>query len=779
MREKYDFSGWATKNDLRCSDGRIIRRDAFKDNDGQTVPLVWNHDHNDPMNVLGHALLENRNEGVYAYCTFNDTAAGNNARELVKHGDVVALSIYANKLKQYGGDVLHGAIREVSLVLAGANPGAFIDSVLVHGELEEDAGIIFTGEDIVLEHTVSNSPDTVYEAKEEPKEEAKEEPVPQKKRGGRKAEQKQEAELEHADDEGEDMEDETVQDVFDTLTDKQKTAVYAMIGMALEGDEAEHSDYDEEGLYHADDEDETVQDVFDSLTDKQKTVVYALIGQALENAEADEGSDEEDEGDTTVKHNIFENDVETNDEVLSHSEFMSILDDARRDGSLRGAFLAHGIENIDYLFPDAKNITNTPEFINDPDEWVAKVMNGTRHTPFSRIKTLYADITEADARAKGYIKGHRKIEEVFNLLKRVTLPTTIYKKQKLDRDDIVDITDFDVVAWLKNEMRGKLNEEIARAILIGDGRNGASEDKINEQNIRPIWTDDELFTIKKAISVASNAGDDAKAKAFIRAAIKARKGYRGTGTPTLFATEDAITDCLLMEDQMGRVVYDTVEKLATALRVKEIVPVPPMEGAMREADGKTFSLLGIIVNLADYNVGADKGGAVNMFDDFDIDYNQMKYLIETRCSGALVKPYSAIALELTYSAILEVEPEDQAAVVYGKAVSVLQADDVIVNDKFIKGTLHYVTDYTGFSGDPALQSGNYLALRFEHSTGATTTVELIPGFTNHEPVPLDSDMNAVFRITDKNKQRLRVVTTLGDDVITKTFSLAGLTCETV
>ena len=778
MRGNYDFSGWATKNDLKCSDGRTIRKDAFKDNDGQTVPLVWNHDHNDPMNVLGHALLENRDQGVYAYCTFNDTAAGNNARQLVQHGDVTALSIYANKLKQYGGDVVHGAIREVSLVLAGANPGAFIDAVLEHGELAEDAGIIYTGEEIELAHTVTDHG---------PEVKAVEEPAPAPKaKGKKKAETLPEPEVkeevvEHADNEETiehaDNEDETVQDVFNTLNDKQKQAVYALIGMALDekDGEAKHSDDEEEDIIeHADDSDETVQDVFNTLSEKQKTVVYALIGQALKDAE--KGEDDEDEGDTTVKHNIFDTDVQNeNENVLSHAEFAEILNDAKRGGSLKDAFLAHGIEDIDYLFPEAKNLTNEPEFINDPDDWVSVVMNGVRKSPFSRIKTLFADITEADARAKGYIKGHRKIEEVFGLLKRTTTPQTVYKTQKLDRDDVLDITDFDVIAWLKREMRMKLDEELARAFLIGDGRNVASEDKIDEQHIRPIWTDDELFTIKKAVSIASIASDDDKAKAFIRAAVKARKNYRGSGNPTLFTTEDVLTDCLLMEDNMGRVIYDTVEKLATALRVSKIVTVPPMEGATREEDGKTYALLGLIVNLKDYNVGADKGGQVSMFDDFDIDYNKMKYLIETRCSGALIKPYSAIALELTYSAILGVEPEDPTAVMLGKAVSSIQ-EDVIVHDKFIKGTLKYVTGYTGYSENVDEQSGNFLALRFEVSDGATTTVQLLG--SGKPAVTLDSDNNAVFRITDRNNQRIKVVTTLGDDTITKIYSLAGLSIET-
>lgn len=784
-RATYDFSGWATRNDLKCSDGRTIRKDAFKHNDGQTVPLVWNHDHNDPMNVLGHALLENRDEGVYAYCSFNNTPAGNNAKQLVQHGDVTALSIYANQLKQYGADVVHGAIREVSLVLAGANPGAFIDAVLEHGELSEDSAIIYNDvEELYLEHTVTNATEPVDEEPEKPQK-------PKKTKAASKEAPKDDH-LEHADEKEEVAEEddggddsETVADVFNTLSDKQKQVVYALIGQAIEdakgGKSVEHSE-----LSHADDEEdedddeeggdgETVADVFNTLSEKQKKVVYALIGQAIEDAK-DGKSNTNDDGEEPkgeeMKHNVFETE-ETNDvTVLSHSEMQEIFADAKRGGSLKDAVLSHGIENIEYLFPEAKSLNNPPEYIKNPDDWVKKVMNGVHHTPFSRIKSMFADITEADARAKGYIKGHRKVEEVFGLLKRVTTPTTVYKKQKIDRDDAIDITDFDVVAWLKAEMRMMLDEEIARAILIGDGRNGASEDKINEQCIRPIWTDDDLYTVKKTISVASNATDDTKAKAFIRAAVKARKNYRGSGNPTLFTTEDVLTDCLLMEDQTGRIIYDTMDKLATTLRVKEIVTVSPMEDIFREADGKTYSLLGLIVNLNDYNVGADKGGAVNMFDDFDIDYNAQKYLIETRCSGALTRPFSAIALELTYSAILGVDAELPTETIKGKAVSALQ-EDVIVNDKFIKGTLHYVTGYTGFSEVTAEQSGNYLALKFEASTGATTKVQL----SGQSEVTLDSDMNCVLRVTSKD-QKLKVTTTLGDDTVVKTFSLAGLVLET-
>lgn len=561
--EKYDFSGWATRNDLLCSDGRTIRKDAFKHNDGQIVPLVWNHQHNEPDNVLGHALLENRDEGVYAYCSFNDSKSGKEAKEIVTHGDVRSLSIFANQLKQSGMDVLHGAIREVSLVLAGANPGAYIDSVMAHGS-DCETGIIVNYDEnaLMLYHS--------EDKKEEPKD---------------KDEKKSE-------------EDETVADVFNTLTDKQKTVVYAMIGQALEENEA---------------------------------------------SEKDEKTDNSEGGKETMKHNVFDN--EDNQNTLSHADTDAIFADVKRYGSLKDSAIAHGITNIDYLFPDAQTVTNTPQFIQRDMGWVQKVMNSIHHTPFSRIKSILADITAEDARAKGYIKGHLKVDEVFTLLKRTTTPTTVYKKQKLDRDDLVDITDFDTVAWLKSEMRLMLDEEIARAILVGDGRIGSSNDKINEQNIRPIWKDEALYTIKAPVTVPANATVDQKAKAFIRTVIKSRKDYKGSGDPTLYTTEDVLTDCLLLEDSTGRVIYDTVTKLATALRVKEIITVPVMENLSRIDGATTYELKGIIVNLDDYNVGADKGGAVNMFDDFDIDYNQQKYLIETRCSGALTKPYSAIALE--------------------------------------------------------------------------------------------------------------------------------------
>ena len=584
----YDFSGWATRNNLQCSDGRTILRDAFKDNDGQTVPLVWNHQHNDPNNVLGHALLENRKEGVYAYCTFNKNESGQTAKELVDNGDVTALSIYANRLKQQGGNVLHGAIREVSLVLAGANPGAFIDSVMSHGDSSDDEAIIYTG--YQLEH-----------ADDKPEEESEESA----------------------------SKPETVGDVLNSFDNEQKQVVEAMLAAASGGTAGKLS--------------EEAFNVFDSMSDNQKKVVYYLVNEAAKN-QGDSADDEEEEPE--MKHNVFDNE-ETREDTLSHSEMSTIIGDAKRYGSLKESFLNHadeyGIEQIDYLFPDAKTLNNTPEFIKRDTGWVSKVMSGVHHSPFSRIKSIFADITEDEARAKGYIKGKLKKEEVFSLLKRTTTPTTVYKKQKMDRDDVTDITDFDVIAWLKSEMRMMLDEELARAFLFGDGRLSSSDDKINEGNIRPIISDDALYNIKYQLSDVTwgNTADEATAYNFIISAIKARKDYKGSGNPTLFTTEDMLTNMLLLTDSTGRDLYTDEAQLAKKLRVKEIVTVPVME-TLKDADSN--SILGLIVNLDDYNVGADKGGSVNMFDDFDIDYNQQKYLIETRCSGALVKPYSAITL---------------------------------------------------------------------------------------------------------------------------------------
>ena len=557
---KYDFSGWATKNNLKCSDGRTILRDAFKHNDGQTVPLVWNHQHNDPLNVLGHALLENRESGVYAYCKFNDTEAGRNAKMLVEHGDVTALSIYANQLKQKGGNVEHGVIREVSLVLAGANPGAFIDSILRHGEASDEEGVIYTGENIELAHA------------EEKKEEEKE---------------------------------------------------------------------------VADNKEKTVQDVVDSMTEEQRNVMYALIGQALEGSDVKHSDEYENGGEDEMKHNVFEHEnVQGANDTLTHAEMEVILRDAKRYGSLKESCLQHGIEHIDepgYLFPEFKNLNKEPEFVGRDMGWVGKVMSGVHRTPFSRIKSLQADIREEDARALGYMKGNLKKEEVFTLLKRTTDPQTVYKKQKLHRDDVLDITDFDVVAFVKKEMRMMLEEEIARAILVGDGRLPDSDEKIMDTHIRSIANEEALYAIHHNVVVEDKSDAEAKAKAMIRESLRARKDYKGSGEPTLFCSESVLTEMLLLEDANGRVIYDSVAKLATAMRVKEIVTVPVMEGAQNLA--KTKNVLGIIVNLRDYNVGADKGGQVSMFEDFDIDYNAQKYLIETRCSGALIKPFSAIVLE--------------------------------------------------------------------------------------------------------------------------------------
>lgn len=637
MAKKFDISGWATKADMLCSDGVIIKKGAFKDCDGVTVPLVWNHQHNSPNEVLGHALLENRDDGVYAYCTFNDTDAGQTAKLLVQHGDVNRFSIYANKIKRRGSDVIHGVIRELSLVLAGANPGAVIDTVMMHGEDSYEEGYISSGEYIENVGNLFHSDDTATKGDKEMADNTKKQ--------------------------GNQSEDETIKDVFDTLSDKQKQAVYAMIGQILEENGIDPDDDDNKNVKHSEDDPEeggksgkekTIGDVFNSMTDEQKNVVYAMIGQALEDAGVTDDEDEEDEedegGSNNMKHNVFDNsDYMTGDaddrEVLSQSEFKEIMNEARRNGSLKDAFIQHGITNVDYLFPDAQTVDKEPGFIKRNDDWVAKVMNKVHHTPFSRIKSVFANITADEARAKGYVKGKKKVDEVFPLLKRVTTPVTVYKKQTLDRDDVIDIVDMDVVAWLKKEMRMMLDEELARAILVGDGRNQSSSDKINEQNIRPIWTDDDVYTVKAAVPITKETTGPEKAKAFIKVAIRSRKEYKGSGNPDMYIDEDILTECLLLEDNNGRVIYDTVEKLATALRVQEIIPVPVMENMKREKGANTHILGGIYVNLNDYNVGADKGGAVNMFDDFDIDYNQQKYLIETRCSGAMVTPYGAVAIE--------------------------------------------------------------------------------------------------------------------------------------
>ena len=570
--EGYDFAGYATRYGVPCADGRIIDKTAFLQNNGKKVPLVYNHQHNDISNVLGHAFLECREDGVYAYGYFNDTDRGVEAKNQVIHGDLDSLSIWANRLQESGNPprkhVAHGDIKELSLVLAGANPGAFIEEIVAHSDEEGYEAFIYSGDSLELNHSEGET-----EKEDKPMADTNKEQEPESK---------------------------------------------------------------------------SAKEVFDEMTEEQKQVAIAIAGQAVEEALKERGidpeNDDDDEGGEEMGHSCFDNTGEDTN-VLSHDDMVTIVKEAEKTGRMSDAFLAHGIENIEYLFPDAQTINGAPDFIKRNDEWVNDVMNNVHHTPFSRIKSVFADITEDDARAKGYIKGKLKKEEVFSLLKRTTTPQTIYKKQKIDRDDYIDIVDLDVVAWIKTEMRMMLDEEIARAILVGDGRLSSSDDKISEDHIRPIWTDADLYTIKAAIDITKDTTSAEIAKAFIVEAIRSRVQYKGSGTPTLYAPDTIITECLLLEDKNGRMIYDTLDKLATVLRVSKIVPVPVMENLARTKETFTYKLLGIIVNLKDYNVGADKGGAVNMFDDFDIDYNAMKYLIETRCSGAMIKPYGAIAIE--------------------------------------------------------------------------------------------------------------------------------------
>ncbi len=592
----YDFSGWATKANVKCFDGLTIAPNAFKECDGQVVPVVWNHDHSSPDNVLGHALLQNRKEGVYAYVKLNNTSSGQTAKACVDNGDIDAMSIFANGVQKAGRTVMHGMIKELSLVIAGCNPGALIDEVVKHSadgtETDSSEAYIYTDSGLSLKHGLDPDDNPLEDEA-----------------------------LQHSDDSSE--------------TDKDKKGESKM----------------------ADTNEKTVKEVFDTLTEEQKNVVYALIGAAL-----DDNKETEDE----TMHHCFEN---NDGPVLKHSmdELNAAMADGKRCGSMKDAFIQHGIDDVEWLFPDDHVLDTPPHIIDNDQTWVGKVMNGVHHIPFSRIKSMSADLTEEDAQAKGYIKGNFKKEQVFGLLKRSTSPTTVYMKQKMDRDDIADITSFDVIAWLKKEMRTKLNEELARAYLIGDGRNTASkemrtklneelarayligdgrntasDDKINEGNIRPIVNDDDFYTIKVQAAVASGADTVTKIKAVMNASLKARKDYKGSGNPTLFTTEDNLTDMLLLEDKIGHRLYKNETEVAQAMRVKEIVTVPQMAGMKGSKGGELF---GIVVNLADYTVGADKGGAVNMFEDFDIDYNQQKYLIETRCSGALTVPFSAMAIE--------------------------------------------------------------------------------------------------------------------------------------
>ena len=598
MNKDYDFGGWATRNNIKCSDGRTILKDAFKQNDGQKVPLVWNHQHNDPSEVLGHALLENRDEGVYAYCKFNNTESGQTAKSLVANGDVDKLSIYANKLKTHMNNVMHGCIREVSLVLAGANPGAFIDTVISHGEdaEAEEEGIIYTDEHI----------DTIEHSDDENDKEGEADMEDENKKNDEENNEK------------------TIQEVFETLNEEQKNAVYAIVGQALQ-----HSD---------DSEDDSEDDDSD-----------------------DDSENNNDEGEEDMKHNVFDND-KNNDEVLQHSEILaSAIQDAKKYGSLKESVIEHAainnITDIGKLFPDATALNKEPIMIEKDQTWVGKIINTIKHTPFSRVKVTMGKMTEPQARAKGYIKGNKKTNIQMAALNRVVTPTTVYIKNEIDRDDVIDITDFDVVAWQKREMRKELDKELALAALLGDGRDISDNDKINEQNIIPIVKDVDTFTIKYTITEGvdykqannSASNNDSFTKGIIRAAIRSRKEYKGSGSPTFFTTEDYLTDMLLIEDQNGRRIYESLAQLALALRVKEIVTIPEMEQEAYK------DIVGVIVNMADYTMGADKGGSVNMFDDFDIDYNQMKYLMETRCSGALTVPYSAIVLKKTAGSSLNAE----------------------------------------------------------------------------------------------------------------------------
>ena len=678
----YDFSGYATKNNIRCSDGRTIRRNAFIDNDGMTVPLVWQHRHTDPSNVLGHAVLENREDGVYAYGSFNDTAEGQKAKALVRHGDVRNLSIYANGLKQTpDGSVMHGNIREVSLVLAGANPGAYIQTLDIQHSDDPDydelyEAEIYSGENIIAHADEPNEKPPIEEVGKE----AKKKTVKDVLDGFTKEQKDAVAYLissaisgepdivKHADEsEGADAGaagGRTVMDVLKELDEDQMNVVEYLVGKAVKDhSSAQHSDEDENYLIHKNEEennmangsDKTVQDVLNELTEEQMNVVAYLIGEAVQSkgGEAKHGDYYDyDEEDYLMHTNVFEQNPEM--EFLAHADAFfddseAIFAEAKKSNSLKDVVLAHaqdyGIEDIDLLFPDDRAIDNEPDMISRDQAFVKEFMDRVHKSPFARIKSIHADITEAEARAKGYVKGTKKLDEVFKLLKRATAPTTVYKHQKLDRNDIIDITDFDIIVFLKKEMRLMLNEELVRAMLVGDGRSASAADKIDEQCIRPIWTDDELYTIKQTIAFTGGMTDNEKARAIIVGAIKARKNYRGKGSPIFFTTEDTLTMLLLATDNEGRDLYDTPEKLATKLRVAKIVTSEILENLTRTDDGTTYTLVGIIVNPNDYNVGTDKGGEVSLFEDFDIDFNQQKYLIETRLSGALVHPYSAIALE--------------------------------------------------------------------------------------------------------------------------------------
>ena len=763
----YDFAGWATVNNVKCSDGRTIRKNAFIDNDGEQVPLVFQHQHNDPENVLGHCLLENRDEGVYCYGWFNMNPKAQATKESLGNGDLDALSIYANQLVQHGGDVVHGQIREVSIVLTGANKMARIENLtFAHSDgtydTDDEEALIFPGEGSITE-------------------------------------------LYHSDESDEEDEPMDFEEILASMTEEQQAAVQAAYEQG-QIDAVEELSAEDDEEYEDEDELEDDEEYEDEDDEEMDPEDYEDDDEEYEDEEEyDEALAQSMFGGNDMKKNIFEGDESVaQGNTLSHAETEAIFSDAKRNGSLRESVLAHtaeyGIDQIDWLFPDYKNLNNPPEFIKRDTGWVAGVMGSVHHTPFSRIKSMFADITEDEARALGYIKGNRKKEEVFTLLKRTTDPQTIYKKQKLDRDDVIDITDFDVVAWIKGEMRIMLDEEIARAILIGDGRNPASDDKIQETHIRSIWKDDDLFSIKVKVTAESGV---AHAKSVIKKIIKARAQYRGSGNPNFYTTESVLTDMLLLEDGIGHFLYPTKQALATALRVNDIITVPVFEqaGTRSETVGAStteYDLLGIIVNLKDYNVGADKGGSVNMFDDFDIDYNQQKYLIETRCSGALTKPFSAMIIETEHTtpAFLDIEPSmapkpwqkkpyapfanvalvPESGTVYGVSVANIQSN-IDVGLTNISGTSKMISDgsvWTSGTWGTGEDTGNFLALKAVGiPEGATAIIELVGG--EHGPAVLDpSDgYNATCRVTS-NSQKIKLTVVLGDYAETKIYTLNKL-----
>ena len=768
----YDFAGWATVNNVKCSDGRTIRKNAFIENDGETVPLVFQHQHNDPENVLGHCLLENRDEGVYCYGWFNKNPKAQYTKESLGNGDLDALSIYANQLVQHGGDVVHGQIREVSIVLTGANKMARIENLtFAHSDgtydTDDEEALICMGEGSI-------------------------------------------AELYHGES---DEEDETMDfdEILEGMTDEQRALVEAAYAQGQQDVIDDLNDELEDDEEIEDEDDEEIDDEYEDEEDDDDEELDPEDFEDEEEFEDDEDYDlalaQSMFGGNDMKRNIFEGDESVaQGNTLSHAETEAIFSDAKRNGSLRESVLAHtaeyGIDQIDWLFPDYKNLNNPPEFIKRDTGWVAGVMGAVHHTPFSRIKSMFADITEDEARALGYIKGNRKKEEVFTLLKRTTDPQTIYKKQKLDRDDVIDITDFDVVAWIKGEMRIMLDEEIARAILIGDGRNPASDDKISELHIRSIWKDDDLFSIKVKVTAEDNVPH---AKSIIKKIIKARAQYRGSGNPNFYTTESVLTEMLLLEDGIGHFLYPTKQALATALRVNDIITVPVFEqaGTRSETVGVTtteYDLLGIIVNLKDYNVGADKGGSVNMFDDFDIDYNQQKYLIETRCSGALTKPFSALIIETAHTnpAFLEIEPslpskpwqrsasnpfaglavvaEPSTETVYGVSVANIQTG-IDFGSGAVTGTSKKISDgsvWTSGTWGADDSTGNFLAMKVVGiPEGATAFIELVGG--KYGPIALDPSDGymAVCRVTSNN-QKIKVTAVLGNYAETKIYTMNKL-----